>query len=534
MNTKLYSNYFDDLINLFPSINTTLNLKEYSHLNSVLENPYSEQHKLTQKMLYKKYIKVLQNKKNLNIYDKTLLNECKSSLKSFDYDFDLFPINHQENMLISIMELSSTHSPFQLKYKVDYLNVIRKLEILDCLTNSIISNMEKGIQKNITLPKIIAVKLLEQFQSFKKNKSYKNNNIKFDLGFDFNEKVESLILPQLTKIINFLKNKYLPKCRKSIGLCGLKNGKEMYNYVVKNTTSLNKITIEFIHNYGLKEVKRINNEMIHIKNKHNFSGTLKEFINYLKNLDEFKFKDKKDVISTYQDQILLINKNIINKLFYKKVKNIDCKVKPVPSFNEDFSAEAYYIPGDLNNKRKGTFYVNLRDIKENNKLEVESLTLHEANPGHHYQLTYVNESKSIPLFLKVDGSEAYMEGWALYCEKLGEYDSDESYFGKLILEIIRALRLVVDTGIHYYNWDFKKTFNYYKKYSFDSDSQIETQILRYISIPSQALAYKIGEKVILDLYKKESKKSDFNIKKFHDKILENGAIPLFILKEKFN
>ena len=115
------------------------------------------------------------------------------------------------------------------------------------------------------------------------------------------------------------------------------------------------------------------------------------------------------------------------------------KLKP-PSYNEEFSAEAYYIPGDLNNKRKGTFYVNMRNIKDNNKLEVESLTLHEANPGHHYQLTYVNEDKTIPMFLKIDGSEAYMEGWALYCESLGEYKNNESYFGKLILEMIRALR----------------------------------------------------------------------------------------------
>ena len=126
-----------------------------------------------------------------------------------------------------------------------------------------------------------------------------------------------------------------------------------------------------------------------------------------------------------------------------------------------------------------------------------------------------------------------MEGWALYCERLGEYNNDESYFGKLILELIRALRLVVDTGIHYYNWNFKKTFDYYKKYSFDSDTQIKTQIYRYISIPGQALSYKIGEKVILDLYKKERRKPNFNIKNFHEKILENGAIPLFLLKEKF-
>ena len=534
MKKNIYDAFFSDLIHLFPSINDNLNLKEYSHLNHLLENSHSEEHKNRQKTLFKNYIKKILQNKQLNIYDKTLLNMCRNSLRSFNYDFELFPITHQENLVISIMELSAEHSIISFSKKSDYQNVVKKLENLECITNTIILNMNKGIEKKMTLPKIIAVKLLDQFISFKKNKSYKNNNIKLKLDFDFNNIVEKLILPSLNKMIDFLKNKYVKNCRNSIGLCGLKNGESMYKFIVKNTTSLNSITIESIHNYGLREIKRIHKEMMDIKEQHNFKGTLKEFSKHLKKLDRYKFKNKSDVIKTYQNEILFINNNIINKLFYKKVKNIDCKVKPVPSYNEEFSAEAYYIPGDLDNKRKGTFYVNMRNIKENNKLEVESLTLHEANPGHHYQLTYVNESKSIPMFLKIDGSEAYMEGWALYCESLGEYKNNESYFGKLILEMIRALRLVVDTGIHYYNWDYNKTFNYYKKFSFDSDNQIHTQILRYISIPGQALSYKIGEKVIFDLYKKESKKLNFNIKKFHEKILENGAVPLFLLKEKFS
>ena len=162
--------------------------------------------------------------------------------------------------------------------------------------------------------------------------------------------------------------------------------------------------------------------------------------------------------------------------------------------------------------------------------------MHEANPGHHYQITYVNESVKIPLFLKCYPNDAYQEGWALYCENLGKYKTYESYYGKLVLEMIRALRLVVDTGIHYYGWSYTKTFNYYKKYSFDTDSKIHDQILRYIALPSQALSYKIGERIILDL--KKHFKSDLNTKnnsskEFHKKILEHGAIPLEILKELF-
>jgi len=510
-------------------------MKEYSHLNHLLENSFSEEHIIKQKDFSKKYISIMKEKgPDLNIYDKIILYECRNSLESFKYDMDLIPINHQENIIIFLMELSSDQGTYVYSNKKDYINVVKKLSNLECITNSVILNMRKGIDKKITLPKILAEKLLEQFVSFKNNESYKNNNIKVKLDFNFNQQCKDYIIPCLNKIISFLKKYYIKYCRNTIGLCCLKNGQEMYKFIVKNTLTLNNYSIQNIHNYGLKEVDRINKEMNEIKNKHNFKGSLKDFSVYLKNLKQFRFKSKHDVLKTYKDEISKINKNIIDKLFYKNVKNIDCAIKPVPKYNEDFSAEAYYIPGDLNNTRKGTFYINLRDIKENNKLEVESLTLHEANPGHHYQLTYVNESKTIPLFLKISASDAYAEGWALYCESLGEYKTDESYFGKLILEMIRALRLVVDTGIHYFTWSFNKTFNYYKKYSFDSDIQIKSQLLRYMAIPGQALSYKIGEKVILDLYNKSKKEKNFNIKKFHEKILENGAIPLFLLKEQFN
>ena len=158
--------------------------------------------------------------------------------------------------------------------------------------------------------------------------------------------------------------------------------------------------------------------------------------------------------------------------------------------------------------------------------------MHESNPGHHYQSAYVIESKNIPLFVKIYLSEAYSEGWALYVENLGDYDNI-TLFGKYINEMLRAVRLVVDTGIHYYNWSYEKAFNYMKKYLFDSDDQIHTQVLRYIAIPSQALSYKMGEKFFLNLLKEEQQKPNFNIKKFHNKILEHGSIPLFLLKEKF-
>lgn len=532
MNNKLYLNYFEDQLKLFPSINESLNLPKYKHLNNLLENSYSEEHKKKQKEFCNKYLKILEIKKNKNIYDKLIIYECKKSLEFLKSDLVYLPITHEVNNLINIMELGSENSLLIFNTKKDYDNVLEKLSKLEEITNSIIDLFKMGIKKKIVFPKILGKKLYEQFESFKKNKSYKSSKIKIKLDYDFNEKLEELITPPLDKIIFFLKNTYIKYCVSNISLGNLPNGEKMYKLLVSNSLTLKNISIKSIHNYGLKEVNRIETEMNKIKDHYNFKGNLKDFFIKIKSLNEYKFKSTNDVLLFYKNTIKHINKNILPKYFNIDVKNLNCDLKKVPKFNEDFSGEAYYIQGDILNKRKGTFYINLKNFKQNNKIEGLSLTLHESNPGHHYQSTYVIESKNIPLFVKLYLSEAYSEGWALYVENLGDYNNI-TLFGKYVNEMLRAVRLVVDTGIHYYNWSYKKAFNFIKKYLFDSDDQIHTQLLRYIADPSQALAYKMGEKFFLDLLKQEKKKINFDIKVFHNKLLENGPLPLFLLKEKF-
>ena len=533
MNNKIYDKYFNDLINLYPSINNSLNLSEYKYLDHLQENQFSETHIQQELQLFQKYYDFLSKKTKKSIYDKAIIYDCIETFKTINSDLKYLPINHQENIIISIMDIGGDDSILLLKSKKKFNDVLSKLENLSCICDSIISLMQKGIDKNIVLPKILTIKLIEQFKSYKKNKSYKNTKIKIQLDYNFNNKLEKLITPCLNKMIKFLEKIYLKKSRDTIGMCCLPNGKKLYNLIVNTSLTLNNLSIKNIHNYGIKEVERINKEMENIKDQYKFKGTNKEFTIYLKKQKHNKFESNKEFLDYFKTNLKLINKNIIPKYFNNKVENINCLIKPVPKFNEKFSAEAYYIPGDILNKRKGTFYANMRNIKENNKMEAESLILHEANPGHHYQTTYVNENKDIPLFLKLNYSEAYSEGWALYVENLGDYESLDSLFGKYINEMLRAVRLVVDTGIHYYTWSYEKAFKYCKNYLFDSDFQIHNQLLRYISIPSQALCYKIGEKTIIDLLNKEKQKKNFNIKMFHEKILENGGIPLFLLKGKF-
>jgi uncharacterized protein (DUF885 family) len=263
-----------------------------------------------------------------------------------------------------------------------------------------------------------------------------------------------------------------------------------------------------------------------------FEGSKPDFFKYMRNRKDLKFKDKAEMLREYKKMFNKINRDIMPKLFADKIKT-PCEILRVPEYNEEYSAEAYYMDGDMRGTRPGRFYLNMRDISQNSKIELESLTLHETIPGHHYQLSLINESKKIPMFVKTLGIESYVEGWGLYCENLGEYKTAESYFGKLVIEMIRALRLVIDTGIHYYGWSYKRCFNFMKKYGFDTDEQIDQQIIRYICIPSQALAYKMGEKCIIECFQKYVKDGGDDIKRFHTMILEDGVVPLFLLREKF-
>ena len=528
---KLYERYFHDTMLLSPSTNDYLNLSKYKHLKNKLENSLSRSFIRSEKEVHSNYLQKLIKKKRPTIYDKTLIYICNERLDYYNYNFNLTPINHQHNIIYDILEMANGNGLYIFDTKKDYTNFIEKIEIFNEIVESIISNMKQGIKKKYTLPKILTIKLLDQLKELLKTKSYKNKNIKYKLDFDFNKECESIFIPPINKLIVFLETDYLSYSRDTIGMNHLPNGFREYKYLVKCSTTLKDMKVEEIHNYGLNEVDRIYNLMIKIKDNMEFKGSIKEFNTYLAKRRDLKFKSKKEVINKFKETLSTINQTIMKTQFHNNVKG-KCAIIPVPSCNEDYAAEAYYVPGDIKNKRNGNFYINLKNINELNKIEVESLTLHEANPGHHYQITYVNENDKIPLFLKVYSNDAYQEGWALYCEGLGKYKTYESYYGKLVLEMIRALRLVVDTGIHFYGWTFDKTFKFYKRFSFDSDDKIKQQLYRYIAIPGQALSYKIWGKIILDLKNKFKKYNKYPgaSKDFHERILEHGPIPFELLQ----
>jgi uncharacterized protein (DUF885 family) len=500
-------NYFNDIIKLNPSFGSFLGYRKY---DCEYENTLSPEHR-------KKYKALLQKYKNTK--DKVLRYEVKMGLQGLKYKLYLIPFASHNNEIFNFTFFNQTFYP--LKTARDYEYLVRRHEkFMECIDSGI-ANMREGMKCGMVLPKIICEKMITELESFYKRKGYLISvPKKYEYVF---EKYGS----KIKELIEFLKGEYIKKCMTGVGVCDLPNGKEIYRYLVKVQTTTNR-TPEDIYAFGLKEVSRIKGELEKLKGKMGFKCSLLEFYKKMKADPKNYCATKDGVVQEYARIGKKIRETVMRQYFWDKVKSYE--LIKVPKDMEEGNAGAFYYPG--NKKRVGTFYINTRDIRENPKYSMMALTLHEGIPGHHYQYRYMIEKK-IP-FYKIYGIEgsAYAEGWGLYAESLGEYD-DYSYFGRLSYEIFRALRLVVDTGIHYYGWTYKRALNYMMKYLSFERSEIDSEVERYICIPAQALCYKIGETVIKGLRDDYMRGAGADIRDFHRKILENGVLPLDILKENF-
>jgi len=330
-------------------------------------------------------------------------------------------------------------------------------------------------------------------------------------------------------MLAFLKTEYLPASRNTSGTASFPDGKQWYAANVKDWTTTD-MTPTAIHQLGLKEVQRLKMEMETVKAQVGFKGTLIEFFDEVRNKKELMpFKTPEEVIANFEAIHARIKPNV-DKLFSLQPAT-KFEVRRTEAFREK-SASAEYMSGLPDGSRPGIFFVPIPDVTTYNYYADEDLFLHEAIPGHHFQISLQQENKSLPQFRKFNWFGAYGEGWALYCESMGKelglYKDPYQYFGMLSSEMHRAIRLVVDTGIHSKNWTREQAIQYSLDNEAETKESITAEIERYMAIPGQALSYKIGQLKILELRKNAETKmgSKFNIKKFHEKVLESGVMPL--------
>jgi len=341
------------------------------------------------------------------------------------------------------------------------------------------------------------------------------------------------VVPSFRQLLTFFNDEYLPACYERVGIWQFPEGKAFYAQRCRQFTTTD-LTAEEIHEIGLSEVKRIRAQMEQIVRDVEFDGTFREFLAELRTNPEFYFENPNDLLVAYREVCMRINPQLV-KLF-RRLPRIPYGIEPIPEHLAPDTTTAYYRPPSADGLRAGTYFVNLYRPEVRPKYEIEVLSVHESVPGHHLQIALAQEIEGLPLFRRYGGYTAFIEGWGLYSESLGSelglYQDPYSRFGQLTYEMWRAVRLVVDTGMHSLGWTRQQAIDFFAENTAKTMLDIENEVDRYIAWPGQALAYKIGELKIQELRQRaESELGDrFDIREFHDTVLGNGAVTLDVLE----
>ena len=478
-------------------------------------------------------------------------NKLNYKLKKFDLESDLnlsqFPIYYLRlNQRGGIQSFYETGNRLVYQSKKDYEDWLNRLSQFTENIYTFLEINKEGLEKGYTQPKLVTRGVISQIDAIinsdielnpylkvflEANEEYFSKDEKEKLINNAKQLIQKEINPAYESLNNFLKNQYLINSRESIGIKDIPDGKKYYEQLAKHYTTTD-LTPDEIHDIGLKEIQRIRAEMEEIIDLVNWDGDFNSFLNYLRTSPRFYYDNPDDLFDAY----LIMSKTIdplLPKLF-NVFPRAPYGVIPIPDESAPFTTTAYYnspSPG-----RPGYFYANLYKPDSRPKYEIPVLTVHEAVPGHHFQISLAQELENVPTFRKYQGITAFVEGWGLYSEELGEYINlyDDPYdkFGQLTYDMWRAIRLVVDTGMHYKDWTRDDAINLFIENSAKSILDIENEVDRYIAWPGQALAYKIGQLKILELRSKAEKElgEKYDIKDFHDEVLKRGSLPLDLLE----
>ncbi len=553
---KVFNDYYQDRLKLYPIEATFAGDNRY---NDLLPNDGSDAFIQQAKGLYTGYLDKVKQFKREDLSEADQLSydifvyEAQVNLDRFNYHFEYMPFDQFNALPITMGQFGSGSGTQPFKTVKDYDNWLKRISAFAIWADTAIANFNKGIKAGIVLPKTLVVKMLPQMQSFvvtdptkslfygpitKLPKDFSDADKK-RLTDAYQKAIMGTLVPTYKKLGDYLKNEYLPKARATSGLSALPDGAAMYAYCVKAQTTTDK-TPEEIYQLGLKEVARIRAEMDSIKNLVGFKGDMHAFFVHLQTDPKFTpFKTPKEVLDAFENIHQRMQPNL--KKEFTHVPKCPFEIRQTEAFRAA-SASAEYYQGTADGSRPGIFYVPILDAtKFNITSGMESLFLHEAIPGHHYQISLTQENTSLPDFRRFDNSEnAYVEGWALYCESLGKelglFTDPYQHMGALGDEIHRAIRLVVDVAIHTKNMTREQAIKYMMDNEQIDEQGATAEIERYMAFPGQALGYKIGALKIRELRTRYEQKlgSKFDLAEFHNQVLKDGPMPLAVFEAKMD
>ncbi len=470
-------------------------------------------------------------------------------IEGFRFPEHLLPLNQFHSTPNSFAQMGSGEGIQPFHTVKDYDDFLKRLDGFVAWTDQAIANMHEGAAKGYTLPRVLAERILPQLEAHivasPEESLYYGPVRDMPEGFStadrarltaaYRTAITSKVVPTYRKLRDFMRDEYLSRTRTTVGLDALPDGAAWYAYNVRAITTTDYTPAQ-IHEIGLAEVERIHGEIRAVMKQVGFTGDLEAFSAFMQKDPRFFFDDREKLISGYVD----IKRRVdpaLPKLF-ERLPTADYEVRAVEPFREKSAAGGSYQAATEDGSRPGIFYANAYDLKARPMWAMEALSLHEGNPGHHFQISLQREQKDLPKFRRFSGYTAYSEGWGLYAESLGRelglYEDPYQYFGMLEAELWRAIRLVVDTGLHSKGWTREQVLEYMDAMSSTAEARAVSEAERYIAIPGQALAYKIGQLKIRELRSRAEAELNgaFDVRQFHTAVLGDGALPLHVLETK--
>lgn len=552
---SIASNYYEQYLKLYPLDATSQGDTRYNDQLPINIDKdfisgevafYSSVQKQLENVDYEKLSD--ESKTVYDVLDYTL----QDKIEAYAYHPEYIPFTQFSGLPLTFPLYGSGQGPQPFKTTQDYDNWLKRMEKFPQWMSAATENFREGITSKMVLPKKLVIKMIPQMRApeiistdLKTNIFYGPIN-SFPKSFTkaqkdqytalYKESVTKNIIPAYTKMGDFLEKEYLPKARDTDGYNSLPNGNDIYRYYVKSWTTT-KYTPEEINKTGLQQVAMLRAEMEKVKQQVGFTGTLEEFISYVKTDPKaMPYKTSEEVLDAFNGILTKITPKL--KTMFSVTPKTKFEIRQTEKFREA-SASAEYIQGTADGKRPGVFYVPLPDPSKFNVTSgMESLFLHEAIPGHHYQVSLQQENTKLPKFMRFGWFGAYGEGWAHYCETLGPefglYTDPYQKMGYLSDQMLRAVRLVVDTGLHTGKMNREDAIKYFLSNIAYDEAGATAEVERYMAMPGQALGYKIGSLRIRELreqYQKELGKK-FSLAKFHDEILNQGCLPLDVLNRK--
>lgn len=552
---RLFEDYFERSLQLNPLQATFIGDHRY---DDRLPNNISPEHIAVALAVDRKALEDAQGfaKRPLPDADRLSLEifmyDLRASIDGAKFPGEWMPINQFQSLATLMPVLGSGTGAQPFATAADYERFLKRMREYIVWSDQAITNMRKGTKENVTYPRVLMEKVLPQLKQliaadpqqsvfYQPVKNFPEGIAAADrtrLQAAYRAAIVQEFNPAYQRLHDFIRDEYLKGARTSVGWSSVPNGRDWYAYLVKLSTTTD-MKPDAIHELGLQEVARIRREMEQVMAQVGFKSDLAAFFKFLQEDPRFYYQDADALVQGYRE----LKQNIDARLpkLFADFPKADYQVRAVEPFRAQSAAGGFYQQPSADGSRPGIFYVNTFNLKAQPKFGMETLSLHEASPGHHFQIAIQQELEELPRFRRFgNGYVAYQEGWALYAESIGKelglFTDPYQYYGRLSDEMLRAMRLVVDTGLHTRNWSRERAIRYMLDNSSMAASDAEAEVERYIAIPGQALGYKIGQIRIRELRNKAQAAlgSRFDVREFHSVVLRDGSLPLAVLEAKID